>query len=68
VIASEDRPDGVLRVTLGVTATPWLERILLQLGPAARVVTLDPRLGGADLAAAAADRVLARYDGSGRAG
>jgi proteasome accessory factor C len=68
VIASEDRPDGVLRVTLGVTATPWLERILLQLGPAARVVTLDPRLGGADLAAAAADRVLARYDGPGRAG
>ena len=59
---------GVLRVTLGVTATPWLERILLQLGPAAQVVTLDPRLGGADLAAAAADRVLARYDRSGRAG
>ena len=38
-------------------------------GPRGHVVTLDPRLGGADLAAAAADRVLAAATtGSGRAG
>jgi proteasome accessory factor C len=58
---AEDGPEGTLRVTLGVSATPWLERILLQLGPAAEVVELDPRLGDADLASVAARRVLVRY-------
>ncbi len=55
----EDRPDGTVRVTLAVTARPWLERLLLRLGPEARVVRADDDL--ADSASAAADRVLARY-------
>jgi len=50
-----------LRVTLAVTAAPWLERLLLQLGPDAQVVEVDEALGGPDLAARAASRVLARY-------
>lgn len=50
-----------LRVTLAVTGTSWLERILLRLGPEASVVEIDPLLGGPDLAAAAAQRVLERY-------
>lgn len=50
-----------LRVTLAVTGLSWLERILLRLGPEAQVVEIDPRLGGEDLVAAAAERVLERY-------
>jgi proteasome accessory factor C len=54
--------DGRLRIVLAVTATPWLERLVLGLGPSARIVDIDPRLGDAGLAAAAARRVLSRYD------
>ena len=52
---------GRLRVTLAISARPWLERLLLRLGPRARVVrvTGDPDL--AQSATAAAQRVLARY-------
>ncbi len=64
IVAAEDGPDGWLRVTLAVTATPWLERLLLRLGPDARLVSIDDELGGPDLAARAAERVLARYQGA----
>ncbi len=49
-----------LDVTMAVTATAWLERLLLRLGPAAEILELDSSLPD-DLRAAAAERVLARY-------
>jgi proteasome accessory factor C len=52
----EDVGDGV-RIRLRVSARPWLERLLLRLGPHARVVKGDPAV-----ATRAAARVLARYD------
>ena len=52
--------DGRLEVVMAVTAVPWLERLLLRLGPEAEVVGADPPLD-ADLAARAAARILARY-------
>jgi proteasome accessory factor C len=56
----DEREDGSLRVRLAVSATPWLERLLLRLGPAARVVeTDDPALR--DAARGAARRLLTRY-------
>lgn len=59
--AVEDLGDGRLRATLAVTARPWLERLLLGLGPEAAIVSVDPRLGGAGVRARAAARVLGRY-------
>ncbi len=50
--------DGALSVTLAVGGTAWLERLLLQLGPHARV--LDPP-EFLDSGRRAARRVLARY-------
>ena len=64
--AVEDLGDGRLRVTLSVSARPWLERLLLTLGPLATLVHVDDRLGGPETARAAARRILARY-GAGRA-
>jgi proteasome accessory factor C len=52
--------DGRLRVTLVVSATPWLERLLLRLGPHGRVVDASEELAGAG--PAAAQRLLARYE------
>ena len=52
--------DGRVRVTLPVTADRWLERLLLRLGPSARVV-LAPEGRGEELRSAAAVRVLSRY-------
>ncbi len=51
--------DGRLRVTLAVSATPWLERLLLRLGPDARVVEGPEELRGAG--PRAARRLLERY-------
>ena len=52
--------DGsVTDVVLDVSGMAWFERLLLQLGPAARVLS-PPELAG--LAADAARRVLARYE------
>lgn len=59
--AAEERPDGWLRVTLAVTTRPWLERLLLRLGPEARLVSSARALGGEDVAAEAATRLLRRY-------
>lgn len=55
----EDLGDGRRRVTLAVNATPWLERLLLRLGPAGHVVDGPVELltAGRD----AARRVLGRY-------
>ena len=61
VEAVEETSDGRLRATLAVSAHPWLERLLLRLGPSARVV-----VGSRDLRQAghqAARRILARYGG-----
>jgi proteasome accessory factor C len=59
VEAVEERPDGTTRVTLAVSAAPWLERLLIGLGPAAQVVAGPPeRAEGARRAAA---RILDRY-------
>ncbi len=56
--------DGRARVTLVVAARPWLERLLVRLGPRAVVVEAPTELAGAGSAAAA--RILARYaDGEG---
>ncbi len=51
--------DGRLRVTLPVTARPWLERLLLRLGPDARVVDAPADL--ADSGRSVAVRLLERY-------
>jgi proteasome accessory factor C len=60
VDSTEQIADGWLRVRLPVTATPWLERLLVRLGDDARVVSADdPALAAAG--AAAARRILARY-------
>ncbi len=57
----EERPDGSVRATLAVTAVPWLERLLVRLGPDASLV--DPPAGLADAKAQAARRILQRYAG-----
>jgi len=55
-----DDGSGGVRVTLGVTGVPWLERLLLRVGPEGRVEAPEEwRTVGADVAA----RLLARYGG-----
>ena len=56
-------PGGRVRVTLRVSGEAWLARLLLRLGPDARVVA-----GDATPAAVAARRVLDRYQGRRRGG
>ena len=57
--------DGHIEIVLPVSASAFLERLLLGLGPAARV--LDPP-EARQLVAAAATRILARYDADAAAG
>jgi len=57
--------DGGLRVVLAVVAVPWLERLLVRLGPDARVVDAPPDLTHAG--PHAAERILRRYDQSAEA-
>ena len=52
----EETASGGLRVRLRVSERAWLERLLLRLGPRARVVE-----GDASVSSAAAARLLARY-------
>jgi len=60
-----DLGDGRQRLTLAVSATPWLERLLLRLGPHARVVEGPHELRHAG--SEAARRLLGRYgDADGR--
>jgi predicted DNA-binding transcriptional regulator YafY len=63
VVAARPGDDGRLVVTLAVAGPSWLDRLLLRLGPDARVVAIDPALGDEHALAAAAERVLARYRG-----
>ena len=53
--------NGRLRVTLAISARPWLERLLLRLGPRARVVAVSGDDELAHCATTAAQRVLGRY-------
>ena len=55
-----DGGSGWLRVRLWVSATPWLERLLVRLGPDVRVVDADVP-GLADAGRNAARRILGRY-------
>lgn len=48
---------GRVRATMAASERPWLERLLLRLGPAGRMVEGGPH----DVAAAAAGRLLGRY-------
>ena len=57
--AVEELGGGRVRATLRVTAPAWLERLLVRLGPQARVVDGAPGLAG--LGRTAAERILARY-------
>jgi proteasome accessory factor C len=59
----EDVGGGRLRVTLAISAAAWLERLLVRLGPAAKVVSADPPLGP-DVGRRAAERILRRYRGA----
>ncbi|MEZ5244294.1 MAG: WYL domain-containing protein [Acidimicrobiales bacterium] len=52
--------DGRVEAVMAVTAVPWLERLLLRLGPDVEVVSVDEPLD-TRLASAAASRILARY-------
>jgi proteasome accessory factor C len=61
VDAVEELDGGRLRVTMPAGAPAFLARLLLRLGPDARLVEVDERSGGPTLAADAARRVLARY-------
>jgi proteasome accessory factor C len=55
--------DGRLRVTLAISALPWLERLLVRLGPNATLVDpVDDDV--AALRANAARRMLRRYSGA----
>lgn len=61
-VAVEEGPGDDLVVTLAVGARPWLERLLLRLGPEATVLDLTGTdLDGAEVRRAAANRILARY-------
>lgn len=60
VDSSEELPDGGARVVMAVTATRWIERLLLQLGPHATVTATTGDLPP-DVAADAARQILRRY-------
>jgi proteasome accessory factor C len=57
----EELGEGRLRVRMPAGAPAFLARLLLRLGPHARIVEIDERSGGPSVAADAARRVLARY-------
>ena len=52
-------PDGRQRVRLAVAAEAWFERLLVGLGPQARVADAPPSL--ADAGRRASQRILDRY-------
>lgn len=56
-----EEAEGVLTATLVITALPWLERLLVRLGPLARVVETRGLEDSRSLAGDAAARLLARY-------
>jgi proteasome accessory factor C len=56
----ERQDDGTYHVVMAVTAVPWLERLLLRLGPKSQILTAEDPLSD-DLVASAASRILSRY-------
>lgn len=58
-IEEQSEVEGRVRVTLAISAGPWLARLLLRLGPEAEVVSAPEPL--ASCRATAAARVLERY-------
>jgi proteasome accessory factor C len=54
-------PTGEIRVTLAISALPWLERLLVRLGDDAAVETASPEIP-ADITARTARRILDRYE------
>ncbi|MEE9417259.1 MAG: WYL domain-containing protein [Acidimicrobiales bacterium] len=56
----EELPDGGHRIRLAVTALPWLERLLVRLGPDATLVESSPAIPDGFLGSAAA-KILERY-------
>ena len=61
-VESLEQHGDVQVVVLAASSITWLERLLLQLGPAARLVASTPELSPT-LRSDAAERVLARYRG-----
>ena len=61
--AVEAHDDGSVTTTLAVSTVPWLERLLLRLGPEAEVISEHSFDGAAALGSIAARRVLSRYQG-----
>jgi len=59
----EEIADGGLRVVMAISARPWLERLLLRLGPSARLV--DGPLELRDSGPTAAARIVRRYEQKG---
>lgn len=63
-MSRRDLPDGSVEAVFAVAGIAWLERLLLQLGPAAQVIESSGPAAeamGPGLRAEAAARVLARY-------
>ena len=54
--------DGTIDTTLAITATPWLERLLVRLGPDATVIAAPGMPAAATMASDAAHRILGRYN------
>ena len=52
---------GRVTATMVVTALPWLERLLVRLGPSATMIDVTELPEAQDLAATAARRILDRY-------
>ena len=57
-----ERPGGRLEATLVVTAIPWLERLLVRLGPDVVIVESDGLEEANGLAIRTAERMLSRYE------
>ncbi len=55
------RSDGQLEATLVISALPWLERLLVRLGPAATVLSNEELPNAETLASDSAKRILQRY-------
>jgi len=53
--------DGTILVKLAITEIPWLQRLLLRLGPAAVISMVDPPITE-EVISEAARKILSRYD------
>jgi proteasome accessory factor C len=66
VTVLERHPDGRQDVEVVVTAVPWLERLLIRVGPGLEIIGRDGLEEAEQLASRAASRILARYRSSAR--